>query len=194
MFSLIVGQEKLPDESSKWPQLSLVAGVAAATAAQSEVPQVVVQLKWPNDLYIGGRKLAGILVEAVPRATDGRMAFVVGIGLNVAVDWSQADAELRARACSLSQFADREVIIESVLIRVVEQLEHWLLSWKNGEPAWWEQWSQHSLLTGRTVELQLPTAERLLGQCAGIDTNGRLLVRDAQQCHRIQSAEVVDWR
>ena len=194
MLSLVVDQEHVPSDSTLWPQLSLVAGVAAARAVEIEVPQVDVKLKWPNDLYIDGRKLAGILVEAVPRANDGRMVFVVGIGLNVAVDWSEANDELRGRACSLSQFTDREVTLETVLIRVVEQLEQWLQSWESGDPLWWKQWSARSVLTGCIVELRLPTADRLIGTCEGIDSTGRLLIRDSRQLHSIQSAEVVAWR
>lgn len=193
MLSLIVGQEQLPSDSSIWPQLSLVTGVAAAMAVEAEVPGLFVKLKWPNDLFCHGRKLAGILVEAVPRAIDGRTAFVIGIGLNVAVDWSQAEDELRMRACSLSQFAGGEVNVESVLIRLIEQLEHWLLRWQSGDVAWWEQWQARSLLTDCTVQLRLSNAEQLIGDCQGIDPSGRLLIRDDRKVHRIQSADVVTW-
>jgi BirA family biotin operon repressor/biotin-[acetyl-CoA-carboxylase] ligase len=161
---------------------------------EAEVPSISVQLKWPNDLFVDSRKLAGILVEAVPRAVDGRMAFVIGIGLNVAVDWSHAAAELRTRACSLSQFTEAGVAIENILIRLIEQLERGLLSWQAGATAWWEEWCARSLLTGCTVELRLPNSQQLIGGCEGIDASGRLLIRDAQQCHRIQSADVVAWR
>ncbi|MGN6135742.1 MAG: biotin--[acetyl-CoA-carboxylase] ligase [Aureliella sp.] len=194
MFSLVIGQEHVPSDSALWPQLSLVAGVAAATAAEAEVPGIAVKLKWPNDLFVDDRKLAGILVEAVPRSLDGRMAFVIGIGLNVAVDWSGAEPELRRRACSLSQFADRELAIESVLLRMIEHLEVWISSWRSGDQAWWEQWCARSLLTGCTVELRLANAEQLIGVCQGIEPSGRLLVQARGQCHRIQSADVVGWQ
>lgn len=193
MFSLVVGQENVPDDPALWPQLSLVAGVASAIAAESEVPSASVRLKWPNDLFLNNRKLGGILVEAVPRAVDGRMAFVIGIGVNVAVDWSRAEAELRERACSLSQFADKEVVIETVVARMIEQLERWLASWRAGDMAWWEEWSARSLLTGCTVELRLPGAVQLAGRCQGIDPSGQLLIDDRYRCHRIQSADVVAW-
>lgn len=66
MLSLVINSQHLPIDSLSWPQLSLVTGVAAAMAVEREVPDVSVQLKWPNDLYVHHRKLAGILVEAVP--------------------------------------------------------------------------------------------------------------------------------
>ena len=168
--------------------------MAAATAVEAEVPRAIVKLKWPNDIFVEGRKLAGILVEAVPRAVDGGMAFVIGIGLNVAVDWSQADADLRRRACSLSQFADSEVVVENVLIRLIEHLQRWLASWHAGDATWWQQWSTRSLLTGCVVQLGLPNAEQLIGECQGIDPAGRLLVQDVHRLHRIQSADVLAWQ
>lgn len=194
MCSLVVSQEELPDDSAVWPQLSLVAGVAAAEAAETELPNVEVKLKWPNDLTIDDRKLAGILVEAIPLQPDGRMAFVIGIGLNVAIDWSEADSQLRARACSLSQFASQEVTVENVLIRFIECLQDSLNDWKKGRALWWQQWQRRSLLTGRTIHLQLPGGTELIGHCEGIDTSGRLVVRDAVQCHHIQSADVIAWQ
>jgi BirA family biotin operon repressor/biotin-[acetyl-CoA-carboxylase] ligase len=193
MCSLVVGQEQLPSDPSAWPQLSLVVGVAAAEAVEAEVPPVSVKLKWPNDLYAVDRKLAGILVEALPRSADGRMAMVIGIGLNVEVVFSDAAEEIRRRACSLAQLADTAVSVESILIRLVEKLELALADWRSGQSQWWQQWSSRSLLTGRTVQLRLPGEEQLVGECHGIDPSGRLLVESAQQYHRIQSAEVVQW-
>lgn len=194
MLSLVVGQEQLPSDPALWPQLSLVTGVAVATAVEAEAPQSDVKLKWPNDLYVQSRKLAGILVEAIPQAVDGQMAFVIGIGLNVAVDWSRADIELRGRACSMSQFADRDVSVESVLLRLMEHLEHWLGSWRAGETAWWQQWCDRSLLSGCSVQLQLGSSQQLIGDCEGIDRAGRLLIRDSEHLHHIQSADVLAWQ
>ena len=196
MFSLVVGSQHLPAEPLAWPQLSLVAGVAAAIAVEREVPDVNVQLKWPNDLYINHRKLAGILVEAVPisdAAVESSMAFVIGIGLNVAVDFGDAPREVQDRACSLGQFSSVALTMESLLIRIVEQLELELSAWRTGEDQWWREWSKRSLLSGRAVHLQLSTGQQLIGQCAGIDSSGYLLLQTDHQLHRLQSAEILKW-
>ncbi len=76
MFSLVIGSDHMPADPLAWPQLSLVSGVAAAIAVEREVPDINVQLKWPNDLYVHGRKLAGILVEAVPCSSPKAMNLV----------------------------------------------------------------------------------------------------------------------
>ena len=68
---------------SRWTWIPLLAGVAAARAVRDVAPGLDVRLKWPNDVEIDGRKLAGILVERVE--TAGGPAAVVGIGLNVAM-------------------------------------------------------------------------------------------------------------
>ena len=199
MFSLMVAYEHVPADPLTWPQLSLVSGVAAAIAVEREVPDVQVQLKWPNDLYVHNRKLAGILVEAVPVAshsasdTASSMAFVIGIGLNVAVDFRLAPREVQDKACSLSQFSSVALTLEAVLIRVVEQLELELAAWKAGRDQWWREWSERSLLSGRAVHLQLPTGQQLIGQCTGIDPSGYLLLQDNHQLHRVQSAEILKW-
>ncbi|MCC6508220.1 MAG: biotin--[acetyl-CoA-carboxylase] ligase [Pirellulaceae bacterium] len=194
MLSLVLEPRHMPSDSSLWPQLSLVTGVAAAQAVEAEAG-ISVQLKWPNDLYVRDRKLAGILVEAIarPSHSESQVAFVVGLGLNVAVDWSQAPLEIKQRACSLSQFSSTPLTLESVLIRLVEQFELHLRLWHAGQSQWWQQWSERSLLTGRAVHLQMANGQELIGKCEGIDTSGCLLVYDAQQCHRIQSADIVRW-
>lgn len=198
MFSLVIDSHLLPSHSMNWPQLSLVCGVAAAIAVEREVPDVNVQLKWPNDLYVHNRKLAGILVEAVPTNSqppndDNCMAFVIGIGLNVAVDFRDAPHELQDKACSLSQFSSVALTLESLLIRLTEQLELELVAWRAGQDAWWREWSRRSLLSGRAVHLQLANGPQLIGQCTGIDPTGYLLLQDREQLHRIQSAEILRW-
>ncbi len=71
----------LADGSAAYRQMLYLAGISVADALRDQLARdVAVQLKWPNDVVIGGKKLAGIIVE---RARDGRL--VIGIGVNVAV-------------------------------------------------------------------------------------------------------------
>lgn len=195
MFSLVVDTRHVPDQSHAWSQLSLVAGVAAAAAVEHEVPSVQVDLKWPNDLYVRNRKLAGILVEAVPLsgAEASDFAFVIGMGLNVAVDFRDAPEEVAHRACSLSQFSTTPLSLESILIRIIEQIAPELDQWRELSPGWWQRWSQRSLLTGRTIQVQLPDGRRQSGRCAGIDARGHLLLDDTQGRHGLQSADILHW-
>jgi BirA family biotin operon repressor/biotin-[acetyl-CoA-carboxylase] ligase len=138
------------------PLLSLAAGVAVAELAGDQA-----MLKWPNDVLIDGRKLAGILVEGRPQEHWA----VLGIGINVAVRIEQLPEELRDRAATLGlEAAD----IELTLARLQANLERWL--------------SAHDAdvlgaFRGRDALLGRPVRwEHGSGTGAGIDISGRLLV------------------
>ena len=106
--------------------LSLLAGVAVAEAVGPEA-----MLKWPNDVLLGGRKVAGILVEGRPQEGWG----VVGVGINVAVRPGELPPELADRAGTLGLEADA---IEPVLDRLLTALARWLAApmrcWRPCEP------------------------------------------------------------
>lgn len=119
------------------------------------------QVKWPNDVLVGGRKLAGILVEGRPQ--EGWV--VLGIGINVAVRPSDLDAELRARAGSLGLEPEA---VEPVLGSLLGRLQRWLEA--PGEEVL-AALRARDALRGRSVAW----AEGE-GTAAGIDDEGRLLV------------------
>ncbi|MHB8689963.1 MAG: biotin--[acetyl-CoA-carboxylase] ligase [Solirubrobacteraceae bacterium] len=143
--------------------LPLAAGVAVAEAvadlAGAEMPSTLV--KWPNDVLLGGRKVAGILVEGRPQE---RWA-VLGIGLNVALTREDFPSELRETAATLGLGADQ---IEPVLERLLRSLERWVAA---GEPSVLEGVRARDALRGRPVRWSGGE-----GVGAGIDDGGRLLV------------------
>lgn len=94
--------------------LPLAAGVAVASVAGADA-----QVKWPNDVLVARRKVAGILVEGRPQE---RWA-VLGIGLNVAVRISDLPDELRDRAGTLGL---EPAAVDGVLVQLLEALELWL--------------------------------------------------------------------
>lgn len=138
--------------------LPLAGGVAVAEVASTEA-----MIKWPNDVLIGGRKVAGILVEGRPQE---RWA-VLGIGLNVAVDVRQLPPELRGTAASLGRSpADVEPTLERLLLALERRLAE--------EPrSLLEAWRARDALRGRPITWG-GGAES--GRAQGIDGNGRLVV------------------
>jgi BirA family biotin operon repressor/biotin-[acetyl-CoA-carboxylase] ligase len=138
------------------PLLPLAAGVAVA-----EVAGEGALLKWPNDVLIGGRKVAGILVEARP--AEGWS--VLGLGVNVAVDPGELPPAVRGSAGTLGR-APAE--IEPLLAALLGRLERWL-----AEPAEavLEAWRARDALLGREVTWPGGT-----GKGAGVDGEGRLVV------------------
>jgi BirA family transcriptional regulator, biotin operon repressor / biotin---[acetyl-CoA-carboxylase] ligase len=152
------------------PLLPLATGVAVA-----EVVGPGAQLKWPNDVLLDGRKVAGILVEGRPQ--EGWA--VVGIGLNVALRASDFPAELRATAGTLRLEPDA---IEPTLERLLERLGDWLVA------------------DAADVVAAVRERDALLGQAvrwaggrgvgAGIDSSGRLVVETESGTVALDAGEV----
>jgi BirA family transcriptional regulator, biotin operon repressor / biotin---[acetyl-CoA-carboxylase] ligase len=141
------------------PLLPLAAAIAVA-----DVVGAAATIKWPNDVLLADRKVAGILVEIRPQ--DGWA--VLGIGLNVAVDVAELPAELRDRAGTLDlDPAAVEPTLEALLATLEERLEH-------DPPELLCAFRERDALLGRRVRWQ-----RGEGVAAGIDGEGRLLVDGA---------------
>jgi BirA family biotin operon repressor/biotin-[acetyl-CoA-carboxylase] ligase len=136
--------------------LPLAAAVAVADTAGDRAA-----IKWPNDVLLDGRKVAGILAEARPQ--DGWA--VLGIGLNVAVRLDDLPAELRGTAATLG-LEPRDV--EPVLARLLTALERALAL---ATPALLDAWRARDALCGRDVAWAGGA-----GRAAGIDGDGRLVV------------------
>ncbi len=136
--------------------LPLAAAVAVAAVAGDAA-----QIKWPNDVQVDGRKVAGILVEGRPQE---RWA-VLGIGVNVAVSVSDLPADLHATAGTLG-LAPRDV--EVVLRSLLAGLETWLGS---DEGAVLSAWRARDVLLGRDVRWDGGS-----GVAGGVDDDGKLLV------------------
>jgi BirA family transcriptional regulator, biotin operon repressor / biotin---[acetyl-CoA-carboxylase] ligase len=105
-----------PVETQRLPELSLVAGEAAAEAIAT-VTALGPEIKLPNDILLGGRKVAGILAEA----RDGRV--VLGIGINVNLTEDQLPTEVHLPATSLRVELGREVDRAELLVELLAVLE-----------------------------------------------------------------------
>jgi BirA family biotin operon repressor/biotin-[acetyl-CoA-carboxylase] ligase len=138
--------------------LALRGGLAVA-----DVAGPAARVKWPNDVLLDGRKVAGVLAEGRPQ--EGWA--VLGLGVNVAVDPADLPEELRARAGTLGRpVAD----VEPVLGELLAALEHRLAEPAAGTV---EELRRRDALAG--VPVAWADGE---GTGAGIDADGRLLVRD----------------
>jgi len=150
--------------------LSLAAGVAVA-----EVVGPDALVKWPNDVLLAGRKVAGILVEGRPQ--DGWA--VVGVGVNVAVRHTDFPPELRDTAGTLGLGPEA---IEPTLSRLLDELGRWLPA---SAEAVLEAIRRRDALRGQTVTW---TGGR--GRAIGIDDRGRLLLDTDDGRRALDSGEV----
>jgi BirA family biotin operon repressor/biotin-[acetyl-CoA-carboxylase] ligase len=150
--------------------LPLAAGMAVAAVAGPEA-----QLKWPNDVLVEGRKVAGILVEGRPQ--EGWA--VVGIGLNVALRPVDFPAELQGRAGTLGLEPDA---LEPVLEHLLEALARWIEA-PAGQVL--DAIRDRDVLHGQPVRWAGGQ-----GQGAGVDEDGRLLVATEQGQVALEAGEV----
>lgn len=176
-FSIIV---RPTEPQSLWPRLALAAGLAVAEAVESDIPGV--GIKWPNDIWIGGRKVAGILVEA-----GGDFA-IVGIGINV--NTREFPPEVADIATSLHLAAGRPLESADVLTKI---LEHFM--WRRSQiGAGFDEVLDgvrlRCVLTGQAVTLMTASGPRR-GTMEGLGPGGELLLRTPNGLERIIQADEV---
>ena len=154
------------------PLLSPLAGVAVARAIR-QVAGVYPTIKWPNDVMIDSRKVAGILAESALSGTVIRHA-VVGIGVNVALDVS-ADPEIAATATSLNHASDSDVDRAELLRRILQHMDALYLDLRRGRSpiAEWRRWLD---TLGQRVTVTHHGATDT-GLAEDIDEHGNLLLR-----------------
>jgi BirA family transcriptional regulator, biotin operon repressor / biotin---[acetyl-CoA-carboxylase] ligase len=160
-------------------QLSLVAGLAVAEAAEAELG-LAVQLKWPNDVMVNRRKVAGVLAEAA----NGRV--VVGMGVNVNQTREQLPAEAQTPPGSLYTTDGVRRQRAPLLARLLRQLERDYEQWREGGlDALYEGVGARDFLRGRRVFV-----DGQAGLGIAIDRSGRLEVEIDGHRQLVESGEV----
>ena len=157
--------------------LGFAAGLALESALRLTAPSLQArtsrpELKWPNDVVVDGAKLAGILLEA-DAVSEGRLAVVVGLGVNVA----SAPEGLPYPATSLAARGDR-VTAEELFASLADALVGWLEVWNEGRglPAVRKAWMARAAGLGAQVEVDMGD-RRIRGRFESIDESGRLVIR-----------------
>ena len=162
--------------AAEWPWLPLLAGHALATALrEAEVPA---GLKWPNDVLVGERKVAGILLERVD-TRDGPAA-VLGIGLNVSTTEAELPVDTATSvALATGSAPDRTELLTRVLGRLVDEYDAWQAAEGPGRAAALRAaYTEACVTIGREVRVELPGGEVRIGTARSIDAGGRLVVDD----------------
>jgi BirA family biotin operon repressor/biotin-[acetyl-CoA-carboxylase] ligase len=171
------------------PRLSLVAGVAAAEAIETVAPGLVA-LKWPNDVWLRGRKAGGIIAEAVTDNTQRLTCVLLGIGLNLNLAADQVPAELRERATSVrietGAPCDRIEVARALFNRLHSRYMEMMAS---GFGTLRPVWERYSALGGKWVAV-MDGATREAGRVTGIDDDGALLLDTPSGQRRILAGDV----
>ncbi len=170
LISLILRPPLSPGQAAR---LTMLAAIAVARAVRACGASAVI--KWPNDVLINGRKVAGILTETDIQAEFLRYA-VVGIGVNVNVASEDLPA-LAERATSLLDATGRVIEVAHVLHLLLAEMEsRYVAMGQDGVQAVFEEWRALLETSGRVVQVQTPD-ETISGYAEGVDASGALLVR-----------------
>lgn len=153
--------------------LSLLVGIATVNALEKIGIQGV-SLKWPNDLYYQGKKLAGILIELNAQATEACHC-VIGIGINVRMPPEQAKL-IDQPWIDLSQLSSELVDRNLLSATLISELQDLLAKYENtGLQPYLSRWFELDCFLNKQVNL-LIADKRKQGVCRGINENGALLL------------------
>ena len=175
-----------------WPLLTMMAAVAVYDAL-GDACRLQADIKWPNDLLSGERKICGILAEAIE--TPSGRAVIVGIGINLTQD--AYPAELAEVATSISEATGRAADREELLTALMRWLNHWysLLNESAGPESIVNAWTNRSSYAfGRVVQVSNGD-EVWQGTTCGIERDGALRLRTAsEQIKLVRAGDVYSVR
>jgi BirA family biotin operon repressor/biotin-[acetyl-CoA-carboxylase] ligase len=178
--SILVSVLLRPPAARRAAELSLVAGVATAVAVE-RATALAAQVKWPNDVMLDRRKVAGILAEL----RDG--AVVLGIGLNVAQSRDELPAETRGPAGSLRSVTGQALERGPILAELLLELEQRYDAWREGGlDAIYDDLGARDFLRGRRV-----TVDGVDGVAQMISREGLLEVSTGSGPLLVESGEVL---
>jgi BirA family biotin operon repressor/biotin-[acetyl-CoA-carboxylase] ligase len=168
MFSMYI-EPKV--EKEEWSFLTLLAGISVQEALVSLDSSIKIGIKWPNDLLINDKKIAGMIAQATPRGV------IIGIGLNV----EMTEAELpvpTATSLALQGFKvlDRNTILAAILNHFEINLQMWEVG-KSFTP----EYRSASVTLGREVEVSLPGGAQINSKAVDISDNGALLLENGEE-------------
>jgi len=153
-------------------KLSGLAPVALAEVLREEYA-LPAEIKWPNDVLVEGKKVAGVLVDVRWNGCDVADV-VLGIGVNVARDSIPPSGELNYPAISLEEAAGKGIFRLDLLVQIIESLLKWYS--RLVEPSFIQAWNSMLAFKGQQVKLTTDRGLRGQGKVAGISDDGSLIL------------------
>lgn len=183
LYATLLMTEPSPKELA--PQLSFVAALALHDAVASVAPQLgpLLTLKWPNDLLLGGAKLAGILIEG-----ESEPVFSVGIGIGVNCASHPADTVYPATdLVSAGALVSPDRLLAALAASMAHRVEQWRRG--DGFATIRADWLKRAAGLGQDIRVRLPERE-FSGRFEGLDEAGRLLVAAGSGVTAVTAGEV----
>jgi BirA family biotin operon repressor/biotin-[acetyl-CoA-carboxylase] ligase len=175
-------------DAHRWPWLPLVTGYAVREALAGV--GVGAELKWPNDVLVADRKLAGILLERVE--SDAGPAAVVGIGLNTGLTAEELPVPTATSVLlETGEPPDRTGLLAALLRALHQEYVGWQ---RDDGTGFGDRYRQACGTLDREVRVVLPAADPVTGRATGIDDDGRLLVDTGSGVAAVAAGDVVHVR
>jgi len=171
-------------------------GFAAAIAvveAIRELTNVKALLKWPNDVLVQNKKVAGILVEATLLA-DKIEYVILGIGVNTNISSEEAPNELKNKICSLKEITGKEIQNDDMMIAILNKLSSLYSCIPEKAHLITDKWKEYSSTIGSLIRAKVKGRE-IYGRAIDIDSLGRLLIKTGEgTVIRVDVGEVIHLR
>lgn len=170
------------------PHLTLIFSVAVARALRKETAADVT-IKWPNDIFVEGRKVCGILTEV--RAEADRIHYAVaGVGINVHFHSEDLPQTIRTSAISLSEIVEKPLHRAQIVAACCGEIEDLLNVYERQSFSPIKSlWESYALMLGKQVTVHTAEGTRS-GEAIGLDDRGALLLKTPSGIEHIFSADV----
>lgn len=158
--------------------LSLILGVSLCESLTHHLslPDDALKVKWPNDVYFYGKKLAGILVE-IQAESHGYCQLIIGVGLNVNMKNASIDAinqPWTSLANETGHDIDRNHLVATIIDHCFNDVDVFV---KHGLSEFTQQWQHYDYLCGKKIEAMV-NQKKIIGTASGIDAQGLLVIKD----------------
>ncbi|HAR45813.1 MAG TPA: biotin--[acetyl-CoA-carboxylase] ligase [Nitrospiraceae bacterium] len=159
---------------NKAPLVTLMGAVAVVSAIRKQT-EVHAQIKWPNDIFSGERKIGGLLTEM--RAEPDQVRHIVlGIGLNVNMNAASLPPAVASLATTLSAETGSPVNRTGLLVEIASELDRWYQTFLKNDAEILRAWEAMNMTIGRQVTVSSAN-ETIQGTAEAIDHDGRLVIR-----------------
>ncbi len=156
------------------PELLSLACPLAVAEAVGKIAHGHAKIKWPNDIILNGKKVAGIMVES--KTVNGSIVYIIGIGINCHQKKTSFPRELQTTATSID-IESRSICDRiSLAKRLLTSLDHWLETAENRRKKIIDRWRKLSILLNQRITV-IYNGRKFTGNCIGIDPEKGLILQ-----------------
>ncbi len=172
-ISIILRPEILPNQAS---MITLLSAVSTAESIK-RYSDITPSIKWPNDILIGGKKVAGILNE-IDSETDRIHFIILGIGININIGKEEFPKDIREYATSLKIETGREVSRKEFICFLFKEIEDWYERFiREGNKPVLDAWRRWADIKDKMVRVS-SFKDEIIGKAIDIDSDGALIIED----------------